>query len=70
MQATFNDLVNNVRNLSLTEKLEIKDIVEKSIIDEQRKEIYDSYLECKQEHKENKLKFSSDINTLKSMMDK
>lgn len=69
MQATFNDLVNNVRNLSLTEKLEIKDIVEKSIIDEQRKKIYDSYLESKQEHKEDTLTFSNNIKTLKNIMD-
>jgi aspartyl/asparaginyl-tRNA synthetase len=69
MQTTFNDLVNNVRKLSLTEKLEIKNIVEKSIIDEQRDEIHESYLKSLKEHKENKLQFSNDINQLKKMID-
>lgn len=69
MQTTFSDLVNNIRNLSLTEKIEIKEIVEKSIIDERRKEIHDYYLESKQEHKQNKLKFSNDISQLKKMID-
>ena len=68
MQLTFNDLVNNVRNLSLTEKLEIKNIVEKSIIEEQRDEIHNCYLKSKQEFKENKLKFSKDINQLRKMI--
>ena len=68
MQLTFKDLVNNVRNLSLNEKLEIKNIVEKSIIDEQRKEIHDCYLESKQEYKDNKLKFSNDIKKLRKMI--
>jgi len=68
MQLTFNDLVNNVRNLSLTEKLEIKNIVEKSIIEEQRDEIHNCYLKSKQEYKENKLKFSKDINQLRKMI--
>jgi hypothetical protein len=69
MQITFSDLVNNLRSLSLTEKLEIKNIVEKSIIEEQRDEIHASYLESKQEHKENKLEFSDDINQLRKMID-
>lgn len=69
MQLTFNDLVNNVRNLSLTEKLEIKNIVEKSIIDERREEIHGYYLESKQEYKSDKLKFSNDIQKLRKMID-
>jgi len=69
MQLTFSDLVNNVRSLSLTEKLEIKNIVEKSIIDERRKEIHGYYLESKQEYKSDKLKFSNDIQKLRKMID-
>ena len=69
MQKTFSDLVNNVRNLSMTEKIEIKNILEKSIIEEQRDDIYNFYLKSKQEYKENKLKFSGNINQLKKMVD-
>ncbi len=69
MQKTFSDLVNNVRNLSITEKIEIKNILEKSIIEEQRDDIYNFYLKSKEECKENKLKFSGNINQLKKMVD-
>jgi hypothetical protein len=69
MNTTFNDLVENVRNLSLTEKLEIKTILEKSIIEEERDKFYKNYLKSKKEYKENKLEFSSDINKLKNMVD-
>lgn len=69
MNLTFNDLVNNLRNLSLNEKMEIKNIVEKSIIDEQRKELHTHYIESRKEFKDNKLKFSSNINKLRKMLD-
>ena len=69
MQKTFSELVNNVRNLSLAEKIEIKNIVEKSIIEERRNEIYDCYLKSKRENKDDKLKFSDDINQLRKMID-
>lgn len=69
MQMTFNDIVNNVRNLSHTEKLEIKNILEKSIIEEERDKIYDSYLLGKKEYKDKELQFSDDINILRKMID-
>lgn len=69
MQTTFSDLVNNVRDLSLPEKLEIKNILEKAIIEEERNTIHSSYLKSKKEYKDNKLQFSSDINELKKMID-
>ncbi len=64
----FNQLVNKIRNLSLDEKIAIKEIVEKSIIDERRKEIYSNYLKSKQELKQNKLKFSNNISKLKKIL--
>jgi len=68
MHITFSDLVNNVRDLTLTEKIEIKDIVEKSIIEEQRNKIHDCYLKSRQEYKDDKLKFSDNINQLRNMI--
>jgi len=69
MQMTFSDLVNNVRNLSLNEKMEIKHILEKYIIEERRKEIHNSYLESKKEYKEKKLNFSDNVDQLRKMID-
>jgi len=68
MQMTFNDLINKIRNLSLDEKIEIKEIIEKSIIDERRKEIQKHYLESKKEYNTGKLQFSRNISKLKKMI--
>jgi hypothetical protein len=68
MQMTFNDLINKIRNLSLDEKIEIKEIIEKSIIDERRKEIQKHYLESKKEYNNGKLQFSRNISKLKKMI--
>ena len=65
MNTTFNDLVDIVRKLPLDEKIEIKDIIEKSIIDENRNIIYQNYLDGKKEYEAGKLNFSSNIETLK-----
>lgn len=69
MQTRFSDLVDNVRNQSLSEKIEIKNILEKSIIEEEREKIYDCYLESKKEFSEKKLSFSDDIEHLRKMID-
>jgi hypothetical protein len=69
MQTTFNDLVDNVRKLTLIEKMEIKKILEKSIIEEEREKIYDSYYASREEHSKNKLKFSNDLTELRKMID-
>ena len=68
MQITFNDLINKIRNLSLDEKIEIKEIIEKSIIDERRKEIQKHYLESKKDYNNGKLQFSKNISKLKKMI--
>lgn len=68
MQTTFNDIVNKIRNLSLAEKLQIKDIVEKSIIEERRKVFHDNYIKAKLELQNNKLEFSKDIKKLKKLI--
>ncbi len=69
MQTTFNDLINKIRSLSLDEKIEIKELIEKSIIDERRKEIHKHYMESKKEYEKSKLKFSSNISKLKKMIE-
>ena len=69
MNMTFNDLVNNIRNLSLPEKLEVKDLLEKSIVEQRRSEIHDNFFKSRKEYKEKKLKFASDISRLRKMID-
>ncbi len=68
-QISFNDAVEVITNLPLEEKEEIKDILEKNIIEERRREIYKNYKKSKKEVKEGKLKFSSNINELKKMLE-
>lgn len=70
MHLSFHELVDELRDLSLDEKIEIQDIVEKSIIDEKRKIILANCLESKKEYSEGKLHFSDNISELKkSLMD-
>jgi hypothetical protein len=68
MANTFNNLVEDVRSLSLSEKIEIKNIIQKSIIQERRNKIKSHYKTAEKELENNKLDFSSDMNTLKKMM--
>jgi hypothetical protein len=68
MKETFADLVDTIRDLPLNDKLEIKIVLEKSIIDEKRDKIYSNYLKSKKEDREKKLKFTSDIATLKKLV--
>jgi hypothetical protein len=51
MNITFSDLVNNIRNLSLPEKLKVKDLLEKSIVEQRRNEIHDNFLKSRKEYK-------------------
>ena len=61
---TFSDVVEAVKNLSGEEKEEIKYLIEQYLREEKREEIYQNYLNSKQAEKEEKLKFSENINDL------
>ena len=68
-QTLFNDAIEVIIKLPLEEKEEIKEILEKNIIEERRQEIYKNYKKSKKEEKDGKLKFSSDINKLRKMLE-
>jgi hypothetical protein len=68
MKNSFDNLVDDVRNLSLDEKIEIKLILNKSIIEDKRKKILSNYQKSKKEFKENKLTFSNDIKKLNKIL--
>lgn len=69
MNRTFDNVVDILEKLSLDEKEEAKFILEKSIIEERRAEIYRNHLKSKKELKQGKLKFSHNIAELKRMVE-
>ncbi|MEB3311498.1 MAG: hypothetical protein VKJ02_14825 [Snowella sp.] len=61
---TFCDVLEAIKALSLEEKEEIQFLIEQFLREERREEIYQNYLISKQQEKEGKLQFSSDIDQL------
>jgi len=61
---TFCDAVEAIKTLSLVEKEEIQSLLEQFLREERREEIHQNYLVSKQNEKERKLQFSSDIDQL------
>ncbi|MBV9211125.1 MAG: hypothetical protein JOZ52_10875 [Acidobacteria bacterium] len=69
MKDSFAEVVEEVRNLSTEEKLELQTLIEKYLAEERRQEIYDNYQASLSEVNEGKLIFSSDMSKLKGMLD-
>ena len=69
MEVRYDILVENIKKLPLPEKEELKNLIEKYIIEEKREKIYENYLKSLNEYKENKLQFSSNINELRKNME-
>jgi hypothetical protein len=68
MKDSFAAVVEEVKNLSTEEKLELQTLIEKYLAEERRQEIYDNYQASLTELNEGKLVFSSDMSTLKGML--
>ncbi|MDQ3252324.1 MAG: hypothetical protein M3R15_00205 [Acidobacteriota bacterium] len=68
MKDSFAEVVEEVKNLSTEEKLELQTLIEKYLAEERRQEIYENYQASLNELKEGKLVFSSDANMLKGML--
>ncbi|MDL1971364.1 MAG: hypothetical protein LWW94_10470 [Candidatus Desulfofervidaceae bacterium] len=69
MEVRYDILLENIKKLPLPEKEELKNLIEKYIIEEKREKIYENYLKSLNEYKEDKLQFSSDINELRKNME-
>lgn len=69
MSASFGTLVEEIKKLTPEAKMEIKFLLERYIIEEKREEIYKNYQDSLREEKSGKLKFSSDIDELKKMVE-
>jgi hypothetical protein len=68
MSATFATLVERVRGCSTEEKLELKTVLERALIDERRREIKANGRRSMAELKRGKLKFSSSIHELRKTL--
>ncbi len=61
---SFSEVVEAIKTLSLEEKEEIQTLLAQYLREEKREEIYQNYIEAKQQEKEGKLYFTSDIDEL------
>jgi len=65
---SFNSIVEVIYNLSLDDRLELKNLLEHNIADARRNEIFENFKKAQAENKSGQLKFSSNINELKAMI--
>ncbi|WP_456471181.1 hypothetical protein [Caminibacter sp.] len=65
----YDALIENIKSLPLSEKEELKTLIEKYIIEERRNEIEAHYKKSLSELKKGKLQFYSDIKELKDMLE-
>ncbi len=68
MKDNFAEVVEEVKNLSTDEKLELQTLIEKYLTEERRQEIYENYQASTDELDKGKLIFSNDMNMLKGML--
>jgi hypothetical protein len=68
MKDSFAEVVEEVKNLSTEEKLELQTLIEKYLVEEKRQEIYENHQESMRELQEGDLVFSSDTDALKGML--
>ena len=68
MSVNFATVVENVQDLSFDDKIELKELLDKYLIEERRDEIYQNYLLSKQQEIDNSLEFSSDMNQIEEML--
>jgi hypothetical protein len=66
---TFSETIEAVKSLSIDEKLEVQQLLQQYLRDERREEIYRNSKAAQAEEQSGTLKFSSDINELKQMME-
>lgn len=69
-QTAFYDIVDKVRELSMEEKIEIKDIIEKALIEERRKVIRRECQAGEKEYRKGHIKFTNDTDKLMEMLNK
>jgi phosphopantothenate synthetase len=68
MSSTFAEIVEEVKALSPQEKQELRNLIEKYLIEEARQEIYESYVHSLTELSEGKLEFSNETDRLRTIL--
>ena len=66
---TFNDVVEVIKGLSTDEKQEIQLLLNQYIREERRDRIYDNFKLAQVEQQKGELKFSSNINELRQLIE-
>jgi hypothetical protein len=66
MHVKFDQLVEEVRSCSLEEKEQLKVLLERALVEDQRQVFLRHYLESQDDLKEGRLKFSSHLADLKN----
>ncbi|PSB22903.1 hypothetical protein C7B69_15155 [filamentous cyanobacterium Phorm 46] len=66
---TFNDVVEVIKGLSTDEKQEIQLLLNQYIREERRDEIYENFKLAQVEQEKGELKFSSNINELRQLIE-
>ncbi|MBD0303063.1 MAG: hypothetical protein ICV85_13080 [Tolypothrix sp. T3-bin4] len=66
---SFSDLVETIKSLSIEEKQEIQLLLSQYLREERREEIYENFQRSQGEEQNGKLKFSSNINELKQLIE-
>ena len=64
----FEVLVDEIKNLPLADKEEIKILVERYIIEERREDIYNNYKKSRKERLNEKLRYSDNLEELKKQL--
>ena len=66
---TFNDVVEVIKGLSTDEKEEIKALLQQYLREERRDNIYENFQAAQMEQQQGNLKFSSQINELRQLIE-
>ncbi|BAY14608.1 hypothetical protein NIES21_03650 [Anabaenopsis circularis NIES-21] len=66
---TFSDVVEVIKSLSVDEKLELQLLLQQYLREERREEIYDNFQSAKMEQQKGELKFSSNIDELRQLIE-
>lgn len=66
---TFSDVVEAIKSLSSEEKLEIQLLLQQYLREERREEIYQNFQAAQLEQQNSELKFSSNMDELKQLIE-
>jgi CRISPR/Cas system-associated protein Cas5 (RAMP superfamily) len=66
---SFNEVVETIKNLSVGEKQEIQMLLAQYLREERREEMYNNYEQSRLEEQSGDLKFSSNLNELKQLVE-